>query len=114
MKRWPVVLLLSAVLFACSRTGSMPDSPPVESQTVVPATGIVYRLGDTDVTLTVPASTEVSTVSGEQPEEVLPYVNTMTACPADVLRALATEIPREQLAAFSERGDVYLFFDFRR
>ena len=52
------------------------------------------------------------TVKGEQPEEVLPYLSTMTATPADVLRALDTEIPRDELAAFAERGDVYLFFDF--
>ena len=314
MRRWPVFLLLSAVLFSCSRT----NRPPGESQTVVPATGIVYRIGETNVTLTVPASTEVSpeehnvirvyireeeagevdlsglgtlsdafrltltaegnmdaltlppniagtvieagtirrldasrcrlarplelrchveeadmpptleaitvsddslfrfpamprlyhvgflhpvdlspltglflskeqrvvyvtrapedgpwdlspladteftllqlgntitqkeaetlnggsftglemsdevirslafldrlpavsslllTVKGEQPEEVLPYLSTMTATPADVLEALDTEIPRDELAAFAERGDVYLFFDARR
>lgn len=50
------------------------------------------------------------TVKGEQPEEILPYLSTMTATPADVLAALDTEIPRDQLAAFAERGDVYLFF----
>ena len=54
------------------------------------------------------------TVKGEQPEEVLPYLSTMTATPADVLEALDTEIPRDELAAFAERGDVYLFFDARR
>ncbi len=54
------------------------------------------------------------TVKGEQPEEVLPYLSTMTACTADVLDALDTEISRDELAAFAERGDVYLFFDARR
>ena len=64
MRRWPVLLLLSAVLFACSRAGASPDGTPngtpEENQTDVVSEGAVYRLEDTDVTLTVPASTEVS------------------------------------------------------
>ena len=60
MRRWPVVLLLSAVLFSCSRADSAPGGISVESQTDASEAGIVYCLEDTDVTLTVPASTEVS------------------------------------------------------
>lgn len=60
MRRWPVVLLLAAVLFSCSRAGVSPGGISVESQTDASEAGIVYRLGDTDVTLGVPASTEVS------------------------------------------------------
>ena len=140
MRRWPVVLLLAAVLFACSRADSAPGGISAESQADTYEAGIVYRntitqkeaetlnggsftgLEMSDEVIRslafldrLPAvSSLLLTVKGEQPEEVLPYLSTMTATPADVLEALATEIPREQLAAFSERGDVYLFFDFRR
>ena len=64
MKRLPVVLLLAAVLFSCTRAGASPDGTPngtpEENQTDLRETGVVYRLAETDVTLAVPASTEVA------------------------------------------------------
>ena len=54
------------------------------------------------------------TVSANQPEEVLPYMNTMTACPSDVLAALSSPLPTDQLLSFSERGEIFLFSDSRR
>ena len=55
------------------------------------------------------------TVSGVQPEEILPFLGPPAkAVPSDLLGALSTSLPAEQLLAFAERGDVYLFFDARR
>ena len=41
------------------------------------------------------------TVSANQSEEVLPYMNTMTACPAEALAALSTPLPADRLVSFS-------------
>jgi len=64
MRRWPVVLLLAAVLFSCSRADSAPggtsNGTPEENRTDTVGAGAVYRLEEADVTLTVPASTEVA------------------------------------------------------
>ena len=64
MRRWPVVLLLAAVLFSCSRTGistgGTSNGMPEENRTDAVGAGAVYRLDETDVTLAVPASTEVA------------------------------------------------------
>ena len=102
---------LSELLHVSSSQGDSPSTSCNQTHTDNSIEGKQYDIGFLD---RLPQVTSLlMTVSGSQTGDVLPYFSG-TACPPEALRLLNTSVPAEQLLAFAERGNVYLFSESRR